>query len=80
MTRDAVKAMYWPNVDKALFDEIWSNWTGAYPRSIEIPPESVKKVVDFTNLLEAKKIDPGAVEKAWTNTYAREALRLMPTR
>ncbi|MEP9365831.1 ABC transporter substrate-binding protein [Xanthobacter sp. VNH20] len=72
--RDAVWNMYWPKVDKALFDEIWAGWKYAWPKTVEIPQSSLKQVTDFTNLLEAKKVDPVAAAKSFTNIYAKEAV------
>ncbi|MEP9365832.1 ABC transporter substrate-binding protein [Xanthobacter sp. VNH20] len=72
--RDAVWKMYWPKIDKALFDEMWVNWKDAWPKTVEIPASSLKQMVDFTNLLESKKIDPAVADKSYTNKYAKEAV------
>lgn len=78
--RDAVWKMYWPKVDKALFDEMWLNWKGAWPKTVEIREQSVQQMVDFTNLVDAKKIEPRLAAAAWTNKYAVQAISSLHVR
>lgn len=72
--RDAVWKQYWPKVDKSLFDQIWLGWKNAWPKTVEIPVQSVQQMVDFTNSVDAKKISLSAAKAAYTNKFADEAL------
>lgn len=72
--RDAVWQMYYPRIDKELFDVIWTNWKNAWPASVVIPEKSLDQVVAFTNQLEAKKIEPTFAAKSITNVFARQAI------
>jgi len=71
--RDAVWEMYWPKLDKELFNEMWTAWKNAWPESIVIPDEAVQKAVDFTNTVDSKQIDIEAAKAAYTNEYAVKA-------
>lgn len=75
--RDAVWKMYWSQTDKALFDDIWANWKAAFPKTVLVPSNSVKQMLEFTNLLESKKIDVAEAMKAINNNYAEKALAEM---
>ena len=72
--RDAVWKKYWSAVDKKLFDEMWENWKGAFPKTVEIPTSGLKQVMDFTNALTHERLTPEAVDAAYTNKYAIEAV------
>ena len=72
--RDAAWKMYWPKVDKDLFDQMWVGWMGAWPKSVVIPKSSLQQMIDFTNTVDSKKITLQAAEEAYTNIFAEKAV------
>ena len=60
--RDAVHDKFYANVDKALFDKMWTDNLRAVPESVRVTPEQLQKVIDFENKLAKEPVDPAAVE------------------
>lgn len=60
---EKVRKQYYEFVDPALFNKIWEQAKRFVPVTMEVRPDEVLKVVDFTNrFTEGKKIDPSVVE------------------
>jgi len=75
--RDAVRAKYQPQADKALFDRIWSGAVLSYPKSVELRQEMIDRVADFVNETQPDPLDKDALKTAWSNDYAARALATM---
>lgn len=61
--RDSVYAQYYADVDKDLFDDIWSQFAAGTPESAAITRDAIMRVVEFTNAFETDNpIDPAAVD------------------
>lgn len=62
-TRDAVHAAYYPDVDKALFDDVWAQFAAGTPDSTRITRDAIERVVTFTNQFETDNpIDPATID------------------
>ena len=75
--RDAVKAKYFAETDAAFFKEIWDAAKPSYPKTIELKPEMVDRIVDFVNATTPEPLDEKATKTGWTNDYAAKALATM---
>jgi NitT/TauT family transport system substrate-binding protein len=75
--RNAVKAKYFAETDAAFFKEIWDAAKPSYPKTIEIKPEMVDRIVAFVNATTPEPLDEKATKTGWTNDYAAKALATM---
>lgn len=66
--RDSVYAAYYPDLDKGIFDEIWSQFAAGMPEDVSIHRDDLMRVVDFTNTfekdrpIEARDVDGALLE------------------
>lgn len=75
--RDAVKAKYFAETDAAFYAEIWNAAKPSYPKTIEIKPTMVDRIVEFVNATTTEPMDEKATKTGWTNDYAAKALATM---
>jgi NitT/TauT family transport system substrate-binding protein len=75
--RETVRAKYFAESDKAFFNEIWAAAKPSYPRTIELKPEMVDRIVNFVNETTPEPLDKKSTESGWTNDYAAKALATM---
>jgi NitT/TauT family transport system substrate-binding protein len=75
--RAAVKAKYFAESDAAFFNEIWAAAKPSYPKTIELSPEMVERIVNFVNETTPEPLDKKSTESGWTNEYAAKALATM---
>ena len=58
---------YFSQFDKDLFDGGMENVLPAYPRSPEISPAQMEKVVNFLNTFSERPYDGLDIDRAYTN-------------
>jgi NitT/TauT family transport system substrate-binding protein len=75
--RDAVKAKYFAETDAAFYKEIWDAAKPSYPKTIELKPDMVDRIVNFVNATTPEPLDEKATKTGWTNDYAAKALATM---
>ena len=75
--REAVRAKYFAESDQAFFNEIWAAAKPSYPKTIELRPEMVERIVNFVNETTPEPLDRKSTESGWTNDYAARALATM---
>ena len=75
--REAVKAKYFADTNASFFNEIWAAAKASYPKTIEIKPEMVDRIVEFVNATTNEPMDEKATKTGWTNDYAAKALATM---
>ncbi len=72
--RDVIHAKYHPNVDKALWDEVWANTLPAFPKTVMVDETMMKRVQAFVNEFEKKPLPLEFALKGYVDTYAEKAL------
>lgn len=75
--REAVRAKYFADSDRAMFNEIWSGARPSYPKTIELKQEMIDRIVNFVDETQPEPMDKQATRTGWTNEYAEKALATM---
>ena len=71
----AVHDKYQNRTDMTFYKYVWENTTGAFPKTITLTSAAMKRVADFADEFEKKKLKPDTLGKSWTDKYAAEALK-----
>ena len=71
--RDAVWE-YHSKVEQSFFNYVWNETVPAYPNSVVVNSDQMRRVVEFVNEFEKQPLDPAFVEKGWTDEYAKSAI------
>lgn len=74
VARDAVWKKYHSKVEQSFFNYVWNETVPAYPNSVAVNADQMRRVVEFVNEFEKQPLDPDFVEKGWTDQYAKSAI------
>lgn len=73
--RDAVWKKYHSQIEKSFYDEVWEMTAPAYPTSVQITPDQISRIVNFTNEFDKTPLDPAGASSAWTDEFAKKVVR-----
>lgn len=74
VARDAVWKKYHPKVEPSFFSYVWNETVPAYPKTVVVDAEQMRRIAGFVNEFEKQPLDPAVVERGWTDQYAKSAV------
>ena len=71
--RDAVWKKYHSDIEKSFYDEVWAGTSPAYPKTMQITPEQIARIVAFANEFDQEKLGASGAAAGWTDKYSKLA-------
>ncbi|WP_417725107.1 ABC transporter substrate-binding protein [Salipiger sp.] len=76
---EAVRAMYYPEMDSDLFRRVWADQVHSVPTSLDVSDADLLGVVDFYNRFAETPMPPEMIEGAYNHAPAEAAVQYLTT-